>query len=457
MTRSVAYREAGGRIDAPASKSSMQRATACALLAGGEGAGEGGEGTESVLRSPSRSADCLAALGVARALGAEVEDRGDSFAIRGIGAGLAADIGRRGHGGGASAGRLSVSCGESGLCLRMFSPVAALFGSEIELGAEGTLRKRPVSMIEAPLRELGAECSTAAGLPPVRLRGPLRGGRARVDGSESSQFLTGLLVALPIAAEDSVVEVEGLASRGYVDLTMDTMRAFGVEAERDSAYSRFSIRGRQRYRAADFQVEGDWSGAAFLLVAGAIAGRGDLAYEGVVVDKLDSRSSQPDRAVIDALAAAGAAVERRAGSGGREGIAVRRGALGAFEFDASDCPDLFPPLVALAAACEGESLLRGALRLRAKESDRAAALSEEFGKLGARVTVEGDLMRVAGAGAAAGGRLAGGRIDSRGDHRIAMAAAVASLLCSSPVEIEGAECVAKSWPVFFEDLAKIAR
>jgi 3-phosphoshikimate 1-carboxyvinyltransferase len=453
MTRRIAYREAGGRIDAPASKSSMQRATACALLAGGEGAGAEGAQEESILRYPSRSADCLAALGVARDLGATVEDRGDSFAIRGVGAGLTDGFGRRGSGGGVAAGPLTVSCGESGLCLRMFSPVAALFDSEIELGAEGTLRKRPASMVEAPLRELGAECSTAAGLPPVRVRGPLRGGRARVDGRESSQFLTGLLVALPLAARDSVVEVEGLASRGYVDLTLETMRAFGVEAERDAGYSRFSIRGRQRYRAADFAIEGDWSGAAFLLVAGAIAGRG----EGVVIGNLDSRSSQPDRAVLGALAAAGAAAERRPGSGGRESVAVRRGDLKAFEFDASDCPDLFPPLVALAAACEGESLLRGALRLRAKESDRAAALSEEFAKLGAKVSVEGDLMRVLGVGAAAGGRLAGGLVDSRGDHRIAMAVAVASLLCDSPVEIEGSECVAKSWPSFFEDLAAIAR
>jgi 3-phosphoshikimate 1-carboxyvinyltransferase len=442
MTRSVAYREIGGRISAPASKSSMQRATACALLASGE----------SLLRSPSRSADCLAALGVARVLGAEVEDRGDSFAIRGIGAdrGLLR----------ASSAPSSVSCGESGLCLRMFAPIAALFSGEIELGAEGSLRKRPVSMIEAPLAELGAFCATASGLPPVRVRGPLRGGIVHVDGRESSQLLTGLLVALPLAEADAVIEVESLASRGYVDLTLGTMRDFGVEAERDPGFSRFSIRGRQRYRPADFRVEGDWSGAAFLLVAAALAGRD----EGLVVDNLDSLSFQPDRAVLEVLEAAGAPVERRSGPDGLESIAVRRGSLRAFEADLSSCPDLFPPLVALAAACEGESRLRGALRLRAKESDRAAALSEEFAKLGAELLVEGDLMRVRGAGAASGrprgilGRpLAGGRVDARGDHRIAMATAVASLACSKSVEIEGAECVAKSWPSFFEDMEKITR
>jgi 3-phosphoshikimate 1-carboxyvinyltransferase len=439
MKRSLAYRKVGGSVSAPASKSSMQRAIACALLAEGE----------SVLLSPSRSADCLAALGVARALGAIVEDRGDAFSIRGIGApgGFSRKTVAE------SPARSEVSCGESGLCLRMFSPIAALFRDEIEFRAEGSLRKRPVGMIEGPLVELGAACSTDSGLPPVRVRGPLKGGRARVDGRESSQFLTGLLVALPLAEADTVLEVEGLASRGYVDLTLDTMRAFGLEAARDSSYSRFSIRGRHAYHAARFPVEGDWSGAAFLLVAGALAARD----ERLVVGNLDLGSSQPDRAILEALDAAGAVVERRSGRDGSGAVAVGRGDLKSFEFDASDCPDLFPPLVALALACDGGSRIRGALRLRAKESDRAAALSEEFARLGARIEVEGDLMRVFGVGAAQGGDLRGGSVDSRGDHRIAMAAAIASLVCSAPVEIERSECVTKSWPGFFEDLASVAR
>jgi 3-phosphoshikimate 1-carboxyvinyltransferase len=429
MTRSASYREAGGRVAAPASKSSMQRATACALLAPGE----------SILRSPSRSADCLAALGVARSLGAAVEDRGDSFAIRGADV-IGGSIVR--------GGRSSISCGESGLCMRMFSPIAALFSSETELRAEGTLRKRPVDMIVAPLAELGADCATNAGLPPVRVRGPLRGGRARVDGRESSQLLTGLLIALPLAEADTVLEVEGLASRGYVELTLDTMRAFGVKAERDDAFTRFAIGGGQRYRPADFRVEGDWSGAAFLLVAGALAARS----EKLVVENLASCSSQPDRAIVEALRAAGAVLEL-----GENRVSVGRDRLEAFEFDLSDCPDLFPPLVALAVACEGETRLLGARRLRAKESDRAAALSEEFAALGAKIAVEGDLMRVSGVRSSKGERLAGGRVDSRGDHRIAMASAVASLYCEAPVEIAGAECVAKSWPTFFEDMASVAR
>jgi 3-phosphoshikimate 1-carboxyvinyltransferase len=440
MTRSVAYREVDGRIRAPASKSSMQRAVACALLAGGESVAD-----ESILRSPSRSADCLAALSVARALGATVVDRRDSFTIRGTVAFGERDSATDGtlEAGLPSASPFRVSCGESGLCIRMFSPIAALFDREIELFAEGSLRRRPVGMIAAPLIELGAECATDSGLPPVRVRGPLRGGNATVNGRESSQLLTGLLVALPLAKADSALEVKGLASRGYVDLTLDTMGAFGIEAERNADFSRFRVSGSRRYRAADFTVEGDWSGAAFLLVAGALAARGAP----LAVDGLDATSSQPDRAILEALRLCGAAVEVDANA-----VNVRRNKLEAFEFDATDCPDLFPPLVALALGCEGETELRGAERLRGKESDRGAVLAEEFAALGARVEVEGDLMRIFGAG-----DLRGGHVDSRGDHRIAMAAAIASLASAGPVEIEGGECVAKSWPSFFEDFASIAR
>jgi 3-phosphoshikimate 1-carboxyvinyltransferase len=435
MKRSIELREAGGEVRAPASKSSMQRAAACALLA--EDGGDAAAGA-SILRSPSRSADCLAALGVAEALGALIEDRGDSIAVRGIGRPRAAS---------GPGGVLSLSCGESGLCLRMFSPIAALFEGKVELAAEGSLRSRPVGMVPGPLRELGASCDTASGFPPVLVEGPLRGGRAKVDGRESSQLLTGLLVALPLAGRDSELVVEGLASRGYVDLTMDTMRAFGVEVERDPSYRRFTIPGRQAYRPADFSVEGDWSGAAFLLVAGAIAARG----RPVAVEGLYASSHQPDRAILDALADAGAEVEidRAEGEAGR--VSAKRRVLAAFDFDATDCPDLFPPLACLAAACEGESRIKGVGRLRGKESDRAAALSQELGRLGARISIDGDEMAVRG------GELHPGTVDSRGDHRIAMAGAVCALLAGGPVAIEGADCVAKSWPGFYEDLARIAR
>ena len=415
MTRSLGPSNVGGELRAPASKSSMQRALACALLAPGS----------STLRNPSWCADSIAAASIAESLGARIVRRGGSVAIEG-------GLDR------ASAAARRLDCGESGLCMRMFSPIAALLPGESELGGRGSLLERKVSMVEAPLRELGAACSTRGGLPPVRVAGPLRGGRARVDGRESSQLLTGLLLALPLAPLDSVLEVQGIASRGYIDLTLDTMRAFGVDASRDEFFREFRVAGNRSYSPADFEVEGDWSGAAFLLVAGALAARdASLAVTG-----LQAASSQPDRAIMEVLRMVGAGIEPGHGS-----VAVRRDGLRSFEFDATDCPDLFPPLVALAAACEGESRIAGAARLRGKESDRALALSEEFGALGIKVSVDDDMMTVRG------GDIKGGKVSSRNDHRIAMACAVAALVADGEVNIDGTECVAKSWPGFFEDLA----
>jgi len=423
----------------------MQRAVACAALAPGV----------STLRNVLFSADCLAALALVEALGARVERRADSVLVEGgilEKAGAAIAGGPSDAGGAAPPGqseggaRRRLSCGESGLCIRMFSPIVALLPGETLLEAEGSLRSRPLSMVEGALEGAGASCTSADGFPPVLVRGPLGGGTVRADARSSSQFVTGLLIALPLAPGDSTVEAEGLVSGGYVDLTLDTMRAFGVEVVKLAGPGgpgvSFAMRGGQSYRAADFEVEGDWSGAAFLLVAGALA----AVDEPLEVKGLSLQSSQPDRAVVGALASAGAEIEWREGS-----LFVSRGVLDPFDFDARDCPDLVPPLVALAAHCRGASRIAGVSRLRAKESDRAGALSEEFAKLGVELRVEGDALVVQG------GFVSGGRVEAHGDHRIAMAAAVAGLAASGTVLIDGAECVAKSWPNFFEDLASIAR
>ncbi|HTX72790.1 MAG TPA: hypothetical protein VMC79_08175, partial [Rectinemataceae bacterium] len=373
MQRSVSPSSVAGTIRAPASKSSMQRALACAALASGR----------SRLGNPSFSADCLAALSLVEALGARIERRADAVLVEGRPPGETVSPGA----GTPTEGPRRLSCGESGLCIRMFAPITALYSGDTLLEAEGSLRSRPLGMTEGVLESLGGSCLSAMGFPPLRVTGPLRGGRARADGSSSSQFITGLLVALPLAVGDSILEVERLASAGYVDMTLDTMRAFGVEIEASRpvalgpANPVFRIPGGQRYRACDFEIEGDWSGGAFLLVAAALAARaGGLALLG-----LSPRSSQPDRAVMRALASAGAAIVESP-----DRIVLGRGELRAFAFDARDCPDLFPPLVALASACRGESRIAGVSRLRGKESDRAAALSEGFSALGAAVRVEGD-------------------------------------------------------------------
>jgi len=398
----------GGRLTAPASKSHMQRLVLAASLAPGE----------SLIRDPGQSADGRACLAVIRALGAEVAEEDGLLRIRGGGE-------PRSH---------ILDCGESGFCLRASAAVAALGGRESTLTGHGSLATRPMDMVLQPLRQLGALCGTRDGHAPITVRGPLRGGRALVDGSASSQFLSGLLLALPRAAGDTELEVAGLRSAPYVRMTLDVLRAFGAEAEADPDLGRFRVRGGQAYRPVDLAVEGDWSGAAFLLVAGAVAGE-------VAVAGLAPASAQADRAVLEALEAAGAAI-RWDGTD----LRVGRGDLRAFDFDATDCPDLFPPLAALACACRGTSRIAGVARLGHKESDRGAALVSELGALGASLRVRGDLMEITG------GPLAGGAVDPHNDHRMAMACAVAGLTSRDGVTMDGEGCVAKSYPDFFQAL-----
>ena len=439
MIRRCEKRTISGSIDAPASKSSMQRAVACATLAGGT----------SLLKSGELCADSKSALRLATTLGAAVSIDGSIITIEGsaLFGGIerrSADCGASPASSGSSKARgvtLELDCGESGLCMRMFSPIAAILDMDTRLVGQGSLLRRPMGMVEGPIRAMGAECRSSGGFAPLFIRGPLRGGRVEMDSGESSQLLTGLLIALPLAKEDSELRVSNAVSKGYLDLTIDTCAAFGVRIERNEDFSVFSIEGGQTYRAREFTVEGDWSGAAFLVVAAAIAAKkSELAIRGLRKD-----SSQPDRAILSAALAAGATLRVEG-----DAFFVGRGRLDAFEFDATDCPDLFPPLAALASACGGISEIRGIHRLKGKESDRAASLKATFEALGARVSFDGDYMLIEGCS------IHGGEIDARGDHRIAMAAAVAALNAKGSVTILGSECVAKSWPGFFEDLESIS-
>ena len=400
-----------GRLAAPPSKSAMIRATAAASLA---------DGVTEITR-PSFCDDALAGLGAAVGLGARVVCSDKMVKIKG-------PVGPV---------RNVLDCGESGLCLRLFAPIAALGRKEVILAGQGTLLTRPIGMIEAPLAGLGVACRSKAGFPPLTVKGPLRGGRVALDGSVSSQFLTGLLTALPLCEADSELSVIDLKSRPYVDLTISVLADFGVSVSWDKARDVFLVKGGQRYKPRKYEIEGDWSGAAFLLVAAALAGR-------LAVENLASDSFQADTRVLAALKDAGAAVSIKGTT-----VSVEARELTAFEFDATDCPDLFPPLAALACFCQGRSAIRGVERLRHKESDRAEALVEEFARLGGRLNIKGDVMTIGG------GRLAGGTLDSRGDHRMAMAGAVAGLRAARGVRIERPQVVSKSYPRFFEDLASV--
>ena len=401
-----------GTIPAPSSKSDMQRAVVAAYLTG----------NRSEITNPSFCDDGKAALGIVEALGVTV-DRSSEHLLLAPG-----DPGQN----------PVLDCGESGLCLRMFSAIAALRDDEVTLIGHGGLPSRPISMIEEPLRNLGVECHTQNGFLPVKLKGPLQSGKITVNASTTSQFLTGLLMALPVCKGDSELIVLDLKSKPYIEMTLDLLQQFGIEIE-NQGFTRFLITGSQHYRAQSYNVEGDWSGASFPLVAGAIAGS-------VWVENLSQDSYQADKTILDVLKVAGAGLNI-----GTDYVEVQHSSLAGFEFDATDCPDLFPPLVALACYCEGKSIIYGAQRLTVKESDRGTALLTEFRKIGASIELYPDRMEIIG-----GTPLDGGTVESYHDHRIAMACAVAALGSRQGVTIQDADCVAKSYPEFFEDLKTLA-
>jgi 3-phosphoshikimate 1-carboxyvinyltransferase len=410
MERSFEPSQVNGTVNAPASKSMTQRAIAAALLSDGE----------TIIRNPSYCDDSLAAMSMAAGLGARVEPQPGELKITGS----------------AELKETKLNCGESGLAIRMFSPIAALYRSEITLSGAVTLKKRPMSMIEEALNQLGASCKTNDGFLPIKIKGPLKGGRCEIDASVSSQLLTGLLMALPLAQSDSEIKVNNLKSQPYIDMTLDILKSFGVEVY-NHGYELFTIPGKQKFRPATCEVEGDWSGGAFLLVAGAINGS-------ITVKGLQYISLQSDKQIINALDSAGARLSIMDNS-----ITVSSRKLNAFDFDATHSPDLFPPLVALASYCDGISRIKGVSRLIHKESNRAETLRDEFAKMNVNINISEDSMLVTGS------RPSGSRVESHDDHRIAMAVTVASLGASGKVYLKDSQCVAKSYPDFFRDMRQL--
>ena len=404
---------------APASKSSMQRACAAALLH---------QGTTRIL-NPGHSNDDLAAIDVIQKLGATVklepaEMNVSSNGVQPIGP--------------------AMNCGESGLGIRMFTPIAALSDHRITIQGSGSLVKRPMHFFDEIFPSLGIDIQSQAGYLPIQIKGPLQPANITVDGSLSSQFLTGLLMAYAAKdVTDAVIHVKDLKSKPYIDLTLSVLNVFGWKVQHDQ-YERFEFLHHPTLPAhIDYTVEGDWSGAAFLLVAGAIAG--PITVKGLQLD-----STQADKAVMSALKATGASIEVQADAiliGPNEGGAK---VLKAFEFDATDCPDLFPPLVALAAVCNGVSTIKGVSRLAHKESDRGLTLQTEFKKLGIRIDLNEDTMLVYG-----GTGIHGAAVLSQHDHRIAMACGVAALCADGPITISDAEAVNKSYTDFYTHLQQL--
>lgn len=408
-----------GKIQAPASKSSMQRACAAAVISKGK----------TIIHNPGISNDDRAAIQMIRDLGAQVDEQtGGSMQV------IANGI---------KPAKPEVNCGESGLGIRMFAPIIALSGKQIKINGTGSLLKRPMDFFDTIFPQLGISIHSNNGYLPLNIKGPLKPANIEVDGSLSSQFLTGLLMSYAAAgAADVSITVNNLKSRPYIDLTLQIMKAFGMKVPVHENYQSFyfdkteNVPGLEVY---SYHVEGDWSGGAFLLVAGALAGN-------IEVTGLDTDSVQADKAILKALEAAGTGIRYSDGK-----ILINQRASQPFTFDATDCPDLFPPLVALAAGCEGQSRIKGIHRLTHKESNRAQSLHEEFAKLGCSISFESDVMVVAGKGKVQGGV----SLHSHHDHRIAMACAVAGLIAYTPVQIATAEAINKSYPEFFRDLEKL--
>jgi len=403
-----------GDTTAPPSKSLMQRACACALIRKGQ----------VVIRNPGRSDDELASIRVTGELGARCELKDHELHIQ--------SDGIRVSGG-------EIHCGESGLGVRMFTPLAALTGREITIHGEGSLLNRPMDFFETVLPQLQVKVSATEGKLPLRIKGPLQPGNITIDGSISSQFLTGLLMAYSAAgAEDASITVHNLKSKPYTDLTLEIMKDFGLHTPENRNYETFHF-GKKKTAGAPgtitYQVEGDWSGAAFFLVAGAIAGK-------MTVKGINAFSKQADKAVLQALMDSGCSLSIR-----EDQVEAAAAPLKAFHFDATDCPDLFPPLTALAACCKGTSAINGVHRLIHKESNRALALRETFGAMGIGIDIQDDLMIIHG-----GTGIRSAVVSSHHDHRIAMACAVAALKADGPVTIEDEQAVTKSYPDFFEHL-----
>lgn len=414
MDKYVSLGSVKGIITPPSSKSYAQRAIALALLAEGR----------TVLRNIEFCKDTRSALKCIEALGAKVQFLDDNtLAIEG----------------GLKPVANTLFVGESGLATRLFTPIASLNRTPITIQGEGTLLYRPMTMMVEPLRQLGVTVRDGGGYLPIEVQGPIHGGEIWVDGSISSQFITGLLLALPLAEEDTTLHVNSPVSTPYIDMTIDTARRFGIEImQNEGDYSQFFIEGGQKYTPTDLAIEGDWSGASTMLVAGAIAGE-------VTVKNISTLSKQADTAICRALERAGAGLIIE-----QDSITVSKRPLRAFEFDATNSPDLFPALAALAAAAEGESVIIGTDRLRHKESDRAETIRQEYEKLGIEVDLsEDNIMKIRG------GKIHPTATFSHNDHRIAMSLAVSALRCNGEVKIENAECVEKSYPTFFEDLESI--
>lgn len=413
-----------GNLQVPGSKSAMQRAVALAMLHNGK----------TILSEPGISKDDKAALSIAQALGCTITPlTHNRLEITGsIAFQPAAKIKKYEE-------NLIIYCGESGLSMRMFTPIAALYPGKVRITGRGSILNRPMNFFVDLLPKLGVSIESNEGKAPLDLSGELIPADIEIDGSLSSQFLTGLLIAFAKAAQEvTTIKVNNLNSKPYINLTLQLLKKFGYNVTHNN-FEIFTITPQPiATNTIKYRIEADWSSASFLLVAAAINGA-------VLFSGLDKNSDQADVAILEVLKKANVFIEET-----EEGILVEKSNIEAFEFDATHCPDLFPPLVALAAYANGISTLKGANRLLHKESNRGLTLQSEFGKLGVKIDLENDEMKIHGTG-----KINGGKVESHNDHRIAMALAIVGFGAEGPILIMNFEAFKKSYPGFLEDIGDL--
>ncbi len=400
-----------GRVEAPPSKSDVHRAIICAALSKGI----------STISPVALSNDIKATIACAEALGAETSLNNNVLTIDGSGV--------------FSNKKASLDCFESGSTLRFFVPIAAAGGVEADFTGHGSLVTRPIGLFSQLLPDAGVRCVTDGTLP-LSVSGRLAPGDFRIPGNISSQFVTGLLFALPMLENDSrIILTSPLQSEAYVDMTINTMSKFGVKVQK-ADYGYF-IEGNQSYRPVNYTTDGDWSQAAFFLAAGAVSG--DVEVCGVSLS-----STQGDKEIVSLLKKFGADVQI-----GESSVRVRKSALKAVEIDARQIPDIVPILSVIASFADGTTRIYGAERLRIKESDRLKTTASMLNSMGgsAEETPDGLIIK--------GKALGGGQVNGSNDHRIVMSAAVAALGCADKVEITDKESINKSYPNFFEEYERL--
>ena len=400
-----------GTISVPPSKSAAHRAIICAALSDGV----------SVLQPIDLSNDITATIECMKRLGAGFKLEGKILTVDGRGV--------------FSADSTELDCSESGSTLRFIIPVAAAGGVKSVFTGHGKLPERPIGVYTDCLPEHGVDCVTEGGLP-LEISGKLQSGIFEIPGDISSQFITGLLLALPLVEGDSEIRLTSpLQSVGYINMTMQIMEQI-VKTERTE--KGWFIRGGQKYIAGNHIVEGDWSQAAFYMTAAALG-------SSITIDNLDMNSTQGDKACVEVYRRLGADIRCENGM-----VVMNTGKLHGIELDASDIPDMVPAFSIAAALAEGRTVIRGAQRLRIKECDRLAAMRDGLSRLGVKVEETEDGLIINGTE-----RFSGGFVEGYNDHRIVMSFAVAACASESGITISDMESINKSYPSFFEDYKRL--